>query len=176
MDPKNLGFGHATFPPILLFDDEVVEGKLTLDIHLHVGREEFCLLVFNVIQIFALAEDVVVVLSQRILAGLPKNFDLQEAQLKYPVKWEESMNTVLVQEMGRYNRLLDEIRSGLVDVGKAIQGVAVMSRDLEAVAGSLRLGRVPARFLRKSYPSLKPVPPTLIESLWAEAFGFCHLR
>jgi dynein heavy chain len=102
-------------------------------------------------------EDPIVALTKNILNDLPPNFDVAKASLKYPIKWEESMNTVLVQELGRYNRLLDEIRSGLADVADAIRGVAIMSQSLEEVARSIELGNVPKQFLAKSFPSLKPL-------------------
>lgn len=53
-------------------------------------------------------------LAADILMRLPCLFDLEMAQIRYPVLYEESMNTVLCQELIRYNGLLQVVNDSLV--------------------------------------------------------------
>lgn len=94
-------------------------------------------------------------LANDILERLPDDFDIEMIQKKWPVTYEESMNTVLHQECIRYNRLTSCIRNSLRDILKAMKGLAVMTSDLEALGSDLCNGRIPIMWQLRSYPSLK---------------------
>lgn len=54
-------------------------------------------------------------------------------------------------------RLCGTIRVSLQNLLKAIKGLVVMDSELEAVAGNLIVGKVPEKWAKRSYPSLKPL-------------------
>ncbi|XP_053376707.1 dynein axonemal heavy chain 3-like [Mercenaria mercenaria] len=103
------------------------------------------------------SQDVIEELASDILTKIPPDFNLEEIQTKYPVRYEESMNTVLVQELIRFNRLIQVVRTSLQDIRKAIKGLVLMSSELEDMFDSMMVGKVPAMWAAKSYPSLKPL-------------------
>ena len=96
-------------------------------------------------------------LASDILSKLPPDFNLEFIMKTFPVVYEESMNTVLRQELIRFNRLTSVVRSTLQNVQKAMKGLVVMSTELEDVFDSMIVGKVPAVWAAKSYPSLKPL-------------------
>jgi len=102
-------------------------------------------------------ESIIDQIAGDILERLPPDYNIDEVMLKYPTLYEESMNTVLVQEMIRYNRLTMVVRPSLVNVRKALKGLVVMSADLDEVCSSFFDGKVPQLWLGKSFPSLKPL-------------------
>ncbi|XP_062266298.1 dynein axonemal heavy chain 3 [Platichthys flesus] len=102
-------------------------------------------------------QEVVDDLAEDILSKLPPDFDVKKIIEKYPVTYEESMNTVLRQEVIRFNRLTHVVRVSLVNIQKALKGQIVMSAELESIFNSMLVGKVPATWAAKSYPSLKPL-------------------
>lgn len=84
-------------------------------------------------------------------------FDVEAISMRYPVVYEESMNTVLVQECIRYNKLIEVMEVTLPDLLKALKGLVVMSQELEAIASSVAVNQVPNSWASKAFPSMKPL-------------------
>jgi dynein heavy chain len=69
----------------------------------------------------------------------------------------DSLGTVLIQEIERFNRLLKQVKSTLVQLQKAIRGEEVMSHELDLMFQSLLNNAVPSLWASVAYPSLKPL-------------------
>ena len=102
-------------------------------------------------------DDMLSQIANDIADKLPDDFDLEAVKALYPVQYLQSMNTVLSQELIRFNRLTVIIRKSLADLKKAIKGLVVMDADLEALANALMVGQRPSMWMKRSYPSLKPL-------------------
>eukprot|EP01038_Epipyxis_sp_PR26KG_P008094 gene8094-10963_t len=96
-------------------------------------------------------------IASDIAHKIPPIYDIEKALILFPVRYDESMNTVLTQELIRFNRLISEVSSTLFDIQKAIKGLVLMSSELEAMGNSMVIGKVPSLWSAVAYPSLKPL-------------------
>lgn len=104
------------------------------------------------------AEDIWLQKATEVLGQLPeKPWDIEAVLLKYPVDYNESLNTVLPQECGRYNKLLIKVRETLVNLRKAVKGEVVMTPELESVGDAFLANKVPPPWTKVSFASLKPL-------------------
>ncbi|CBJ31040.1 dynein heavy chain [Ectocarpus siliculosus] len=104
-------------------------------------------------------EDLIGGIAKDMEDRLPAAYDVEAVGMAYPTSYGESMNTVLVQELQRYNNLTVVIRATLKEVQKALKGLVVLSAELEAMGNSMFDQAVPAVWQSKGYPSLKPLGP-----------------
>ncbi|XP_043569115.1 dynein axonemal heavy chain 3-like [Chiloscyllium plagiosum] len=116
------------------------------------------------------SSEIVQELATDILSKIPPDFVMEDVMNKYPTKYSESMNTVLVQELLHFNRLISIIRTSLTDINKAIQGLILMSSQLEDIFNSMIVGKVPSMWSAKSYPSLKPLGSYITDLLFRIQF------
>lgn len=62
-----------------------------------------------------------------IIESLPDNFDIEICEIKYPIDYNDSMNTVLIQEMKRFNNLLSIIRIDCINLQKSLEGICAFT-------------------------------------------------
>jgi len=105
----------------------------------------------------ASADDTVGAIAADVMSRMPKEWNMDKIMAKYPTLYEESMNTVLAQEIQRFNGLIGCIVSSLKDIQKAIKGLLLMSANLEVAFNQIFDGTTPTMWIKVSYPSLKPL-------------------
>ena len=88
---------------------------------------------------------------------LIKEFNVDEVKKKYPLKYEDCMNSVLIQEIMRYNLLLSLIFRNLDECVKAFMGHMPLTDEIEEMASQLIKGQIPSSWVKASYPSKKPI-------------------
>ena len=102
------------------------------------------------------SEDKVLRVAADLEKNLPEKFDVEEISKGVSADDTDPLKVVLFQELDRYNLLLGIIKSTLVDLQKGIQGLVVITADLEQVFNSLFDAKVPEAW-SFCYPSLKPL-------------------
>jgi dynein heavy chain len=104
-------------------------------------------------------EEIVEAIAADVANRLPSIFDIEAVQNTYPRRYDESMNTVLAQECGYYNKMIAVLQRTLPELRKAMKGLVVLSPELESIANAMVTQRVPEPWGGSgvSYPCLKPL-------------------
>lgn len=82
----------------------------------------------------------------------------------------DSLATVLGQELVKFNTLLNRMRTSLSDMQRAINGLIVMSSDLDNMYTAFLNGRVPPLWSAVGFASLKPLGSWVRDLLERVAF------
>eukprot|EP00826_Nyctotherus_ovalis_P007370 TRINITY_DN11830_c0_g1_i3.p1 TRINITY_DN11830_c0_g1~~TRINITY_DN11830_c0_g1_i3.p1 ORF type:complete len:505 (-),score=94.23 TRINITY_DN11830_c0_g1_i3:62-1576(-) len=92
-----------------------------------------------------------------MIKELPGDLSKSECMKKYPIQHAECLNSILQQEVCRYESLLNVVRSSLLSLHSALKGEVVLSKDLDEIAQSISHNIVPSLWYTHAYPSLKPL-------------------
>lgn len=95
-------------------------------------------------------EEEVMELATKVIDSLPKKIDY-ESTVKIFSEDNSPLKIVLLQEIERYNMLLDDINLSLVSLQKGIKGLVVMSSDLEEIFKCIYEARVPNSWQKVFY-------------------------
>lgn len=89
----------------------------------------------------------------KIITELPELLDEDVCRNKFPISYEECLNTLLLKEAQRFNLLLQVIYVSLKNTLKALEGVAHINDTLDSIYSDITFGKVPSSWLKYSYPT-----------------------
>ena len=98
-------------------------------------------------------EDIVLNLAKEMLFNVPNTIVLPRLNSNSST---DALQIVLYQEIARYNKLLVVVHDSLEELIQGIQGLVVMSSELDEVFTCIYENRVPEMW-QFAYPSLKPL-------------------
>ncbi|CAD8114464.1 unnamed protein product [Paramecium sonneborni] len=106
-------------------------------------------------------------LIQETLCKVPQEIDMQETIEKVRPGDQNPLKIVLMQEISRYNKLLNTVRTSLINLDKGLSGLVLISEDLETIMHSFWIVDLEKRVLQlrsriKQQPSV----------FWISGFSF----
>jgi dynein heavy chain len=101
--------------------------------------------------------------AENMIKECPELFDYDEVEKNFPTRYEESLNTVLKQEVLKLNRLLAKLKATLPLLRRALKGLVVLNEELENIGNAFLLSQVPDSWAAVGFLSLKPLAPWTLE-------------
>lgn len=90
-----------------------------------------------------------------LLAGIPKEFNLEAAKAKYPITQQEHRNRLLMHELKAKNKLFSAMRVSLTTLALYLDGEASVNSDIEKFVLSLHYQQIPDCWMKYSSLSRK---------------------
>jgi len=100
-------------------------------------------------------ESIVITVLDDLMATVPKEWNLENI-MKAKADDPSALHVVLFQEIERYNVLLKRLHHECAETKKGIQGLVVMSSELDNIFNAVAEGKIPPVWT-KTYPSVKPL-------------------
>lgn len=104
----------------------------------------------------ATREDKVLTVASGIIKMIPEDIDTEATYQLVRQDASNPFNVVLLQEIIRYNQLLQKIRKSLEDLSNGLKGIVSMTPELDDTFTAMFDGKVPPLW-SKTYSSLKPL-------------------
>ncbi len=104
-------------------------------------------------------------LIKKMKTQVPENLDYA-GTAKIFSNDHSPLKVVLLQEIQRYNLLLDIIRNHLIDLEKGIQGLVVMSSELDDIFVAIYENHVPVQWQSVSVSSKPQRKPIIIKNVY----------
>lgn len=107
---------------------------------------------------------------EAILGKIPEQISTKGVLDNFPLSAANSLNTVLFNETLKYNEIWKYISDSLLDLTRALKGEVSSTRELEEMQDYMARQKVPAKWIRNSFNSKKPLSSFLQDLI--ERFKF----
>jgi dynein heavy chain len=101
-------------------------------------------------------EEVIIGKIDGYLKIVPEEINYIDARAKNPPIDEEPLRNVLLQEVSRYNTVIQVVKSTFVELVAGLKGQTLISEEMELVLQNIEDNKVPARW-KFAYLSIKPL-------------------
>jgi dynein heavy chain len=101
-------------------------------------------------------ESILASIIASILPKLPDNINYEEAYERMRSGDGNPLKIVMMQEISRYNKLLDMVRHILVELDKGLKGLVLIGEPEEAMLNEILINKTPESW-KYAYHSMKPL-------------------
>lgn len=107
-------------------------------------------------------ESILASIIASILPKLPDNINYEEAYERMRSGDGNPLKIVLMQEISRYNKLLDMVRHCLVELDRGLKGLVLIGEPEEAMLNEILINKTPESW-KYAYHSMKPLSSWVID-------------